>query len=355
MNRSSTSNSSDHSTWPRPTKSLVLALLILMGVRLALALFDSDIVTYIDSRRTRDLFRNDLKSERFAPDPPEIILIGTSRMQQIQPKSLAEPLGLNEHNIANLASPGADFVYIETVMRRNPEVLRNAKVIVLDVMPMQAVGNFNYDERGEFFLRVASLTQRLHAQGALSKLTAIADLIVPARSHAQDPYQWRKGFARIGMTLENRELYLDGVSLDQFDLWLSHRKRLDEFDQRNELVNAFAEMLFASPETVPNQTDALHRIVDMTPENCKLILLWLPFRNDVRDIAAKSSTMTASRAKFKKLLEDLDDPKVQLTWIERPEDMGISDVDYNADGVHFSPPGVQRVTQIYASLITNLL
>ena len=94
--------------------------------------------------------------------------MGTSRALLLNAPNLARLIDKPKNEVINLASLGADFTFMEMILRRNPKILQNAKIVIFDVMPMQVMKNNNYDERGEFFLRFASLEQRLNARGLVS-------------------------------------------------------------------------------------------------------------------------------------------------------------------------------------------
>ncbi len=352
MSPLSTSNSNDvRGTFPRPTRSLCLAVVVLLLARTALSFVNQDHVAPIDSRRVQAMLLNDLQCEARVDSPPQVVVLGTSRTILLNKNRLAQQLGVPQDAVVNLSSLGADFFYMETVLRRHPDILRNAKVVVFDVMPMQAMNNHNYNERGEFFVRFASLQQRLNARGVVSKAASLGELVLPVKSFAQDPSEWRGAFCRVDMNADQFRNYLTGIPLDRFGDWTTTTERIADAERAGKGMQEFTELFFVGPDVMPNQVNALQHLIDMTPKDCTVIPAWLPFRGDVMAYVAQSQDKRESRDQLKQLLEGIDDPRVELQWYDKPQDIGLTPNDYENDGAHFQPTGVTRLTELYADLI----
>ncbi len=338
-----------------PTKAAITAVGVLLLVRVAIGLFDEDKLLQINSRWVHNLMINEVKCEEAEGAPPEVIVMGTSRARTMGPRIFARHLGRPPQDVINLATTGADFSNMETVLRRNPAIVRNARVLIMDIMPMQIMNHQNYDERGGFFLRYASLQQRIHAQGLVSKAAGLGDLVLGVGSHAQDAYQWRMGIARLDMTEPEWESYVHGVSLEGFNDWMALVDDVGSARLQGRLIEECAKIMFTEPDVVPNQIAALKNIIAMTPEDCVIVGVWLPFREDVQELVNRSTTLSASEETFKKVIASVEVPKFTVRWFETPEDMGLTANDYTDDGVHFSPSGVDRLAQTYATIAQQYL
>lgn len=350
MNLSFTSNSEARAKFPAPTPAACVAVLILAVVRVLIGIAPDYAVTHIDSRLVKHVFVNDGRSELNAATPPKVVLLGTSRTQPLKPRMLENLLNLSQREVVNLALPGTDFLMMETTLRRNPRILQSAEVLLIDIVPLQAMLARNPIERSEFFLRFATLNQRIHARSPRDKIVALADFALPFKSHAQEPYQWRTSVGRLAKTKdERRKSYLLAPE-DDFQDWKETVDVISRAEQRGERTRAVLDVLFKKPIVVPNEVFALERILEAAPERCRIIFVWLPFRQDTWKIVEDSEVLSESRDTFKSIIRTIDDPRLEVHWFERPEDIGLAPGDYADDGAHFRLAGIARIAETYAEL-----
>ena len=329
----------------------MLSVALFLVVRVALFAPYADNLTRVDSRRLQSLAKADLISEQTRTEAPQILIMGTSRLMPLRLPRMEERLGLPPGSSLNLSSPGADFFYLETVLRRNPALLTNASALVIDLLPLQAADSHNFDERGEFFLRYATLGQRLASDSLPSKAVGVADLIIPARSHAQSPHQWRTVIQELNLPTEERLDRISTIPMKELSDWAETTRHVMEARNEGNGFTTIIDLFFPERGLIANQVNALDRIIESLPDSCQLILVWLPFREDARDHVAQSPAKTRTQNEFRGMLEGISDPQVSLHWFERPEDMGLRPEFYAADGAHFTLFGMPRVSKRLAELI----
>lgn len=347
MSPSSISNSNTPSPFPRLTKPALFALAILFASRFLLLVPQFESTTQADSRPLRNLFMADLTCELRERDQPEILLLGTSRTVLIPPEAMERRLKLPPGSVLNLSRGGAKFFFLETILKRNPDVLKGVKVLLIDVLPFQALYGV---KRGEFFLRYASLKQRLDARLVRAKAVGVADFLLPVRSHPQDPIQWRTGIQQLREAPRDRYDRLRAVPISNFKGFTKGAKRLTEARRQGTGGIAIANLFFSGSNFVPNELNSLHNIIDMVPDDCRDILVWLPFRDDSRNIVQQSDNKSLSQQKFRVFLESIDDPKVELHWFEEASEINVEQGEYKPDGAHFTRRALRKVARTFAAL-----
>lgn len=335
--------------FPRPAKPAILALAILLAARIAFLVPATDRMIQIDSRGLRALFMADLECDLRETSNPEILLLGTSRIMNMAARRLEQPLKLPPGSVLNLSSAGATFFHLETVLKRNPEVLDGAKVILLDVVPFQATYTA---ERGEFFLRFASMRQRMNTRTILSKVVGVGDFLLPVISHAQDPFQWHTGCKQLHEPPHDRYERLKNIRLSSFGP-LPEAHLIEMRRRSGALGDVTLNFLFGvvgDDLLVPSDISSLLNIIDLAPDDCRIILAWLPYRDDLREIVKQSPKKSLRKKTFRELLQSIDDPKVELHWFEEASEIHVKQEEYKRDGAHFSPAGLHKVATTLAEL-----
>ena len=123
---------------------------------------------------------------------PRVLITGSSRFIEMDNSVIARVSGIEEVDILNLSTPGVSPFFVESFLRRHPEVVSELDVIVIDLLPYMLMHSMNFREDDTFFHRYASLTQRLHARSGPDQIRAVADYGVPVFSHSQTPDDWRQ-------------------------------------------------------------------------------------------------------------------------------------------------------------------
>jgi hypothetical protein len=282
---------------------------------------------------------------------PKILIMGSSRLVGTEVEILSSQTGLPLEKVHNLSTPGATFFFIESFLRRHPKTVEELELLVIDILPYQVMRTSNFQESDPYFLRYATLDQRFNAESTTDCILATSDFAIPAWSRSQPPSAWMSGFRRSNMDLPALEADISRRPRQDFPNWGKLIALMAEARKtENGAQKLNAGIFFSTANVARNQVDALSKILDLVPENCRVALVWLPLSASTLEIIEDSPQMIESRDTFNAIIDALNHPKLKVYRYETPEQIGINNSDYTNDGIHFKPKGRRKITRTIANM-----
>jgi len=282
---------------------------------------------------------------------PKLLIAGSSRLRPQESSAVAKEAGLASDEVLNVSSPGATFFFVNSLLRRYPEMTKELKLIVIDVLPMQLMHGNNFDESSTYFLRYASISQKMNAEKLEDKARAFFDSIIPTWSRSQTLNAWGKGGARLTMNVD--ELQTDILDRNMADIpaWRNMMRLFANLEKKGKGVEWLnRSMYFPKPDVARNQKEALQNIIDIVPDDCRVALLWLPLIPSGQEKIDAHPRMSESQASFLEFLDTMTDPKLTVHYHRNPGELGIEEVDYSGDGIHYFEAGNAKVTRKIAEM-----
>lgn len=311
-----------------------LAALLLLLLRGGLELLPESHLLAADSMRVRDFWRLEQGIRERGAAHPRVLLAGSSRVLSMKERHHALALGLPPSAVVHASKLGNGFWDTLTLLRRNPHLVDELELLVMDVYPAQERISERFSENDLLFLRHARVLERWRVSDPADRAVAFADLALPIWSERLRLTEW----LLVLRSLTSREPPPIPVAPELLRL----QELLGEVTPE-ERVRLQAEFLF--PDTPRSEVEllALRELANLLPERARLLLVWLPFRNDFRRIVSEDEGMRRVGDEFRASLEGFDHPKVETVWIDDQQEIGLADRDYIADGAHFTPPGNAKV------------
>jgi len=345
MSRSSISNSKTLKSIPTLTRAGFFAIVLFFATRIGLYANPDPLYPLAkDSFQSGQMFME--SKFRSDPESPRLLLLGTSRLMWISPAWITRQLNLEQDAGHNGSTAGANFFRIHSFLSRNPDVLTNLDVLVIDLVPAQLYSTVWSDEGGAGFLLYGSFEEKIRSRGIRGKILVIADTIVPFRSNRFAPHEWRIGL----FGTHEEKLTFNNY---QLQAWVRDlMEGLGRLESRD-MVNRVLEQEFPPPVPFPVQEFALNEIVDMlSPDTAVLLIRW-PYRDDAQEIIDSTEELHASDQAYRKYAESIarERRNVQVEWYDHASDMGLVFKDYNSDGAHFSKSGLRKAANEIAAII----
>jgi len=329
---------------PRPTAAFWVALILCGLVRFAL-------------EPLRDVPRADLELEdirllrtreelfiKRMPEPARVVVAGSSRtLYSIAPGLLAGRLGLAEHGLRNLSFDGGHPWDALVLFRRNPRLLEEAELVILDVDPLHVILNEPLPER---YYRLMTLRERLRVPGP-EKVRAVANWILPVASIRRPLNVWLlelKTYAEGGPTWESRIV---------MPWWhtVPGEEELREMFERDDAMR---------PETAARRTYENHRFNRVTEfaladlrallerHGVRLLIHSPPLHPDYLAWVERNEHAKQAYASYLEFVESLRSPMVDVVTWHRPEQVGLS-ADRLLDWGHLD----RRGAEIYSSALAD--
>lgn len=318
-----------------------LAVLLLLLLRGALELLPESHLLAADSVRIRDFWRVERGIRDREDARPRVLLAGSSRVLSMKEKHHALALGLPRSAVVHASKLGNGWWDTLTLLRRNPQLLEELELLVMDVYPAQERISERFTENDLLFLRQARVPERWRVRDPADRAVAFVDLALPIWSERLRVTEW----LLVLRSLAARE----PLEIPPVPEMLRLRDLLGEVTPE-ERVRLQVEFLF--PDTPRSEVEifALRELADLLPDRAHLLLVWLPFRKDFRRIVSEDDGMRRTGESFRATLEGFDHPQVETVWIEDQEEIGLVDREYLPDGAHFTPPGNAKVLRALARI-----
>lgn len=332
---------------PLPTRAAGLAVALFALARLALYL-GSEVFLFVPESNAQRLYLNNEASYRISGNPrPEVLIMGTSRLGILPHTELSGELGLKRDKLANFSLAGNSFWRTLTLLRRNPELLADAKTIVIDLLPFELYVSKLASEDDNLFLRLAIFEERMLVHDPVDRARALADVATAAWSDTHNPSAWLWGASFLALSEPDRNRrYLDAA-----------KRKETPFDLRpdvSSLVGAGGQMhgrgYAPRPVVSDVQVHSLYALSELLPRDCVLVLIWLPVRPDFAEALRHDPEMRESFQVFQETLESIQLPNVRTVWPKSIEEEAFAS-DQFRDVVHYSPEGIRRVSTVLANAI----
>lgn len=310
---------------PRLPATLLAVAGLVLALELAVRLWPERKLMPVQSQMGEIFFMENEVLPKF--NAPKIIFLGSSRIRRaIVPKVLDQKLNLPEGSTVNLGLAMARVYESLFFYERNQDRLMQAKIVV-----------FNTDE--------------WHVSTGPRMKNALYEIHGPLLERLKFPEDQRTRLFMDGLLNQRIELQLIPGAL----FGRKHDEQTLALDENNQvLAPARADKKFTGSykevETFyhnfnvhPVMLGHIRRLAELVRANGgKFILMQLPNRASYQAEVqrAHSEDFAAERAALEKLANDL---KVPLHFYLLPEDLGLSDSDYEDYG-HLKPSGARIVT-----------
>lgn len=334
---------------PVPTRAALLALGVCVAVRCLLLLRPDGLMEISDHYQVRRILDRELESKLNAEVSPKVLIMGTSRMDVSTFGKLAEELGLPAADVRNLSFLGNSFWMNYTLLRRNPELLRAARLVIMDVLPYHLFDSPMTETDSGPYLVYASLGERLRYHRWTTRMKAVADLLFPAWSERRTVYWWRRNasLSSGGRIAVHRALWHEIQSQEM-------RARLYARTRPDRALNFVLDRYFPAPKPSRFQREALKGLIGLLPPRCTLVLVFFPFDMPLERIFDGAPERRAAFLEFKRYLETLDHPNVRILWFEDPRSYGFEAQDF-FEHAHPTPRGYEKLSVLVASAVRDLI
>lgn len=335
---------------PIPTKSFVLAAAVLGLARILLAL-RPETALHVSQNESYTNYRAREMRARYGGEPsPAVLILGTSRLELESFGGLADRLGIEREQVANYSQAGNSFWLNHLLLRRNPGLLENTRVVIIDVLPYQLFQNLNvFPESDECFLRYATWEERLRAVRPSSRWIGLADPVLGLWSEPREPLYWVKGAIESFDSREELSRRLrDEVSRSEW------RKRLRVHElPRDWLQDGLQRLYFPDGPLIENQLRALRDLPDLLPDRCALVYLMLPLSDEFRSEFVRDQRSRNQLMELETLVRENAGLRAVIEWRLDQTESGLVDEDY-LDGVHFTASGFNKVTAILEVVVRQV-
>ncbi len=172
----------------RVSKAAVLTLVFCAVFRAVLFLGNDLIASF--PRRGLEFMSIEQRCIRDIPAPAKVLLMGSSRIRYaVVSDVVADELGLPRDQVQNITLRAGGPLDALILLRRNPHLLDNAKLVVFDINPWQL--NLN----GQFLVPprlhyIASLSERLRLFDLAGKCEVLWDCVWPSNRERRTLARW---------------------------------------------------------------------------------------------------------------------------------------------------------------------
>jgi len=332
---------------PTPTKSFFLAACIVGITRVLLAVRPETVLHVSQNESYTNYYNREMRARHSGEESPTVLILGTSRLELESFGGLADLLGIPRERVANYSQAGNSFWLNHLLLRRNPALLENTKVVIIDVLPYQLFQNLNvFPESDECFLRYATWEERLRAVRPSSRLIGLADPVLGLWSEPREPLYWARGaIESFESPDESSRRLREEVSTSEW----RKRLRVHEFP-REWLRDGLKRLYFPDGPLIENQLRALRGLPDLLPERSALVYLMLPLSDEFRSEFMPDERSRKQLAELETLVRENAGPRAIIDWKLDQAASGLAAEDY-LDGVHFTASGFNKVTAILEDVV----
>lgn len=274
---------------------------------------------------------------------PKVVILGSSRLDLVPDDWWPEYFGVADSDVVAVSRAGPTFWHNLSFLRRNPEILSEARVVVLDILPYQLYRGRAFTEEGELFLKHSTLAERMRVSDPLDRAKAVLDLAVPVWSERHSVHVWKDA---IQSTLAGKSsLYAS----------LQEEVRIHEQINRDRGVEAGLQafrrlmlFLYTPPAVVSKvQEQALLDLCELMPPDCRILFTWLPVHRRYENLISTNEVARESDRVFRDTMQALNHPNASVIWYEDMRAMGLTRADFT-DGVHYTESGLRKVCALLA-------
>lgn len=305
--------------------------------------------------RKEDLYDFRVVEKFFVEDVdelPQVIMLGSSiSMYAFVPELLARELSLPETAVRNLPIPGGAPWDSLMLLRRNPKLLENAKVALIDVQPYMLNADYEYAIPDRFY-NLASLADAARAEG-WSRVRAVANWFWPFVSLRRPMRAW-------ALEIENRR---EGVvpfkKAAYYPMWhpdatyprATEAELSEALSAEKHRPANWADLTLGEFDFSERQADALRDLLALLKAHGVAVLIHQPpFHPDFYARAAERPEERQALARYFSFLEEVSGDGVMLQIWKRPAELGFRPEDLPDYG-HMPRRLAERYTRTMAAII----
>lgn len=326
-----------------------IALALCLAARIALIPLDEERLYLDGDEGSRSYLVTEQRYRVRGPAAPEVVVLGTSRLLDLEPDALAVH-GVGGP-IALLPQPGNTFYDAELLLARNPGLVAQCELLVVDLVPtMLRVDPWAMERK---FLRFASVADRAAVPGP-GALRALADWLFPLVSERHSAAQWIEGISLWWRPPAERLRIVEQRwrSTIAFNRRQSALRRRQSGIEYNPYTLEFVAPAGEGGRWHPRQLEALDRSLAALPERCRPVFVFLPFRASLQRAIEREPARLERWREFRALGQTLAARGARVSWNEDAAALGLRDEDY-VDGIHFTPRGNAKLARLLAGLIAR--
>lgn len=314
---------------PRPTRALVLALGVLAVVRVLISLGEERLATVPNGDLdTFVYYQKEIEYRTGEGAHPRVLLVGSSRTQFLLSEMLARELKMPKRDVGSYGFAAANLWTYALFLKRNPGLLRDCEVLVIEAMPGSMFRGRAVEGRTRsLFARYANFQERFTLPTPALQAEALADYVFPMWSYRNNPLGWRVFVHQCFMSDAERQLaYATPGTLTNR---AARYRPLPEWDAKMVMdgVAPPVEPLLPALRALPD-------IVAMAPPDCRIVFWVPPLRSDFVDAIAVNAQYRESFEAFRREIESLNDPRVHYIGYDAPTSVPFTDEDFK-DPDHF--------------------
>ncbi|HIA47630.1 MAG TPA: hypothetical protein EYN96_06600 [Candidatus Hydrogenedentes bacterium] len=357
MNLSSTSKSKTLKQFPLPTSAFSFAIAILVVVRMFLALNPTPLFPLIRSlgenyAQLLEINHTRILSNLSKGDSihPRLILMGSSRLLRLPAGNLVQALKLRNSEIRVYATPSSTYFSLNRLVKRYPDIILDCEAVIIEILPSQMNLRFGGSEATEIFMQQATFEEKRRLTRRSDRFLAYADTLFPFYSMRYSPQEWY-----MGITLDYETILDYNADLAKS----TTKKLLATLTKRSEERQVRLALLSEYPPVyhLDVQRQALFSLFDSFPETTSIILVRPPYRDDTDKLLRENPSASTSMRAFRKFIDSINRKNVEVIWIEKASDIGMTNEDYTVDGAHFSDSGLNKLSTLFTKILNerNLL
>jgi len=325
-----------------PTRAVIIVIIACAIIRLGMLYYSDSLMQYSDDLFI-DIIRNVINQYDTVKNPhPKVLFLGSSRVYDLKEKQIAENLNLPTDDVMIYGTPGNDFWRTATILRLKPEMVRDAKVVIIDIFPYQIYTGAMSLHGLQTFCEFATFEERLIIKDPTMKIKSLCDQIFPIYSRRKSLVNWTC-------------LYL-GIQTIKYRKLLPIRPLTPEDQMVLNPDMHFQITLFApEPEISLLELHSLKKIRALIPKKCKIVLCFLPVPRELRHVAMKITNFQKSYRLFKDYMMSTQDNGFEVYWFDDQDDFGLVDSDYRDIIGHLTNSGAIKASDKFSKIIGTIL
>ncbi len=329
------------------TRAGWLALGLFLVVRILLEMRPVHVLNYSEDDGYTAFTERELRVRLGGQVHPKVVVLGTSRLDTAPFTELPAKLGIKRDEFINLSQAGNTFWMNAAFLRRNPGLLRDARVVIMDLLPYQIRHHvWIFPENDEMFLKFSTLGERLRVSDPEKRIAALTDWVLLTGSETRQPRGWRQGLA---YSIRPPEEFEEALRLRVTHTQLEARKQ-GERREIEKLQLYLSTLYFPGTPVAANQFTALNSLAGLVPEDCRIIFVMFPISEQLLGYFLEDEARSAAFSEFKELVGRMERPNVSVLWDLEPSSNAFDGEDY-LDGIHFTATGFEKAEEALAEAV----
>ena len=326
---------------PRLTRAGWLALGLFLVVRILLEIRPVHVLNYSEDDGYTAFTERELRVRLGGQVHPKVVVLGTSRLDTAPFTGMPAKLGIERNDFINLSQAGNTFWLNAAFLRRNPDLLRDARVVIMDLLPYQLRHHvWIFPEDDEMFLRFSTLGERLRVLDPGKRFAALTDWVLLTGAEPRQPIGWRRG---LGYSFDSPEKYEEMLRQRVSNAQMEARRQ-GERREIEELKLYLSTLYFPGTPVAVNQLAALNNLAGLVPEDCRIIFVMFPISEQLLGYFLADEARSAAFIEFKELVGQMERPNVSVLWELEPASEAFDADDY-LDGIHFTASGYEKAEE----------